>query len=74
MRVYGTVWLATKIPADPGNHARVEARTDGEAKRQFDLPSSLAYAGHSRSTSGALKMCVLIVRKDLSYGLAAQDR
>ena len=45
MRVYGTVWLATKMPADPRNHAGVEAQTDGEAKRQFDLPSSLASAG-----------------------------
>jgi D-sedoheptulose 7-phosphate isomerase len=64
MRVYGTVWLATKMPTDAHNHAGVEAQTDGEATRQFDLPSSLAYAGPAdRSTSGIVETCVLIVRK-----------
>ena len=62
IRGYGTVWLATKMPTDAHNHARVEARTDGEATRQFDLPSSLAYVGSAdRSASGILETCVLIV-------------
>jgi len=59
---YGTVWLATKMPTDAHNHARVEARTDGEATRQFDLLSSLAYVGSADgSASGASTADALIV-------------
>ena len=62
MRVYGPVWLATKMPTDAHNHARVEARTDGEATRQFDLLSSLAYVGSADgSASGASTADALIV-------------
>ena len=62
LRVYGPVWLATKMPTDAHNHARVEGRTDGEATRQFDLPSSLAYAGPADgSASGASTADALIV-------------
>jgi hypothetical protein len=62
MRVYGTVWLAKTMPADPRNHAGVEARTDGEATRQFDLPSSLAYADPADcAASGASTAYALIV-------------
>jgi len=62
MRVYGTVWLAKKMPAAPRNHAGVEARTDGEATRQFDLPSSLAYAGPGeRTPSEASELYTLLV-------------
>jgi hypothetical protein len=62
MRVYGTVWLAKKLPAAPRNHAGVEAQTDGEATRQFDLPSSRAYAGPADcAASGASTTYALIV-------------
>jgi hypothetical protein len=62
MRGYGTVWLAKKMPADPHNHARVKARTDGAATRQFDLPAFLASAGPADgSASGASTTDALIV-------------
>lgn len=49
-------------PAPPRNHAMVEARTDGEATRQFGLPSSLASASPADgAASGASMTDALIV-------------